>query len=111
MAVVACRQRVFAINHFTGSGPFARALRFWARSHTKEQAQKLNPAADAFRLNDMALVPIKRLRNSRTPSYKYQHEQEFLEPHVEATCETDIFEALGLAYVPPYLRYFNSNWQ
>eukprot|EP00891_Asterochloris_glomerata_P001994 jgi/Astpho2/1994/Aster-00502 len=105
------RQRVFAINHFTGSGPFARALRFWARSHTKAQAQKLNPAADAFRLNDMALVPIRRLRDSRTASYTYQHEQEFLEPHVEATCETDIFEALGLAYVPPFLRYFSSNWQ
>lgn len=31
-----------------------------------------------------------------------------LEPAVAATCESDIFHALGLAYVPPHMRMFNT---
>ncbi len=34
--------------------------------------------------------------------------EKLLGPAVECRCETDIFHVLGLAYVPPNMRYFHN---
>lgn len=39
------------------------------------------------------------------------HAQVELGPSVECATEADIFNALGLAYVPPHMRFFGPNFE
>lgn len=61
------RDLTFAVNYFIGSGPFVRALRYWARSSETcaSLARHLNPLANGFKLSDTTLVPIVKEASSQ----------------------------------------------
>jgi len=50
----------FAVNHFTGSRDFLRALRYWCQRSAvaRASAAKLRPGANGFRLNEYGLTPV-----------------------------------------------------
>lgn len=54
---------------------------------------------DAPRLQE--LVPIKVAKEAKQKDV-------CAAPALTVTCESDIFAALGLAYVPPHMRFFNN---
>ncbi|BDA51434.1 probable DNA polymerase lambda at C-terminar half [Coccomyxa sp. Obi] len=95
----------FAILHFVGSGAFSRALRYWARFAASE-ASKHHPSANGFKLSDYGLVPILRKEPVRRESISHGAEVE-LGASLNCHSERDIFEALGLDYVPPHMRFFH----
>ena len=104
-----CRALPFVINHFTGSRDFNRALRHWANTACKDQAQAHNERATSFHLSDSFLCPAVRLPVNKRPASGARDVA--LGPLVPAKCETDIFEALGLSYVPANMRFFGDNFQ
>lgn len=108
---VTCRYTAFAVNYFIGSGPFVRALRYWARTATKSSAQQVAPSANGFKLTDTVLVPLIVQPRQRLEKGQVRSVDVLVPPGVHCDDETQIFEALGLAYVPPYMRYFGSNYQ
>jgi hypothetical protein len=67
------------------------------------RAQQHNPDANAFRLSDRCLVPVLHTRKQRGVPGSEATEQ-LLGPELTCSCETDIFQALGLHYVPPHMR-------
>jgi hypothetical protein len=72
-----------------------RVCRWWAetpRPYVAERARTLKPTADAFHLSDQGLFPTK---------HKVLPLPEDALPLV---CETEIFEVLGLPYVPLSMR-------
>ena len=95
------RNRVCAINYFTGSAMFQRALRYWCirpPPHVQALAAKCLSHATHFKLSDRDLA-VQLASSTDT--------------HVTYTlwCESDLFRAVGLSYVPPHLRHFmNYNW-
>ena len=108
---VDCRYIAFAVNYFIGSGPFVRALRYWANTATSSLAQQVAPSANGFKLTDTVLVPMIRQPKQRIAAGQVKSVDVIVPPGIECTDETQIFEALGLAYVPPYMRYFGTNFQ
>ena len=56
------RSLAFAINHFTGSRDFIRALRYWANQAPPavETARALNAEATGLKLTEYGLVPIAK---------------------------------------------------
>ena len=108
---VNCRYTAFAVNYFIGSGPFVRALRYWARTATKSLAQQVAPSANGFKLTDTVLAPLIVQPKQRLEKGQVKSVDVLVPPGVHCDDETQIFEALGLAYVPPYMRYFGSNYQ
>ena len=102
-----------AVNHFTGSGSFLRALRHWATTKTRHLVKQFEPEATGFKLSDKELVPMVRIRTVRTETAKGYENQDIFFPAaaLHPTCETDIFQALGLCYVPPYMRYFGWDFE
>ncbi|KAL0035862.1 hypothetical protein WJX77_005685 [Trebouxia sp. C0004] len=109
--VYPARYTAFAVNYFIGSGPFVRALRYWARTATKSLAQQVAPSANGFKLTDTVLVPLIVQPKQRLEKGQVRSVDVLVPPGVHCDNETQIFEALGLAYVPPYMRYFGSNYQ
>ncbi|KAA6420117.1 MAG: DNA polymerase lambda [Trebouxia sp. A1-2] len=109
--VYPARYTAFAVNYFIGSGPFVRALRYWARTATKSLAQQVAPSANGFKLTDTVLVPLIVQPKQRLEKGQVKSVDVLVPPGVHCNNETQIFEALGLAYVPPYMRYFGSNYQ
>lgn len=56
------RSLAFAINHFTGSRDFIRALRYWGNQAPAavEAARALHKDATGFRISEYGLVPVAR---------------------------------------------------
>ena len=108
--LVKCRYAAFAVNYFIGSGPFIRALRYWALTASKLAQQKA-PSANGFKLSDTVLVPLIRQPRQRLETGQVRSVDVLVPPGTECDDETQIFETLGLHYVPPYMRYFGSNYQ
>ncbi|KAL3133282.1 hypothetical protein ABBQ38_007162 [Trebouxia sp. C0009 RCD-2024] len=108
--VYPARYAAFAVNYFIGSGPFIRALRYWALTATT-LAQQVAPSANGFKLSDTVLVPLIRQPRQRLESGQVKSVDVLVPPGIGCEDETQIFEALGLRYVPPYMRYFGSNYQ
>lgn len=88
-----------------------RALRYWANTATAKLAQQVAPSANGFKLTDTVLVPMIRQPKQRTAARQVKSVDIIVPPGVDCIDETQIFEALGLAYVPPYMRYFGTNYQ
>ena len=84
-----------AFNYFVGSGTFNRCLRLWC-----DQLPNSCPeAAAAFggkplHLNDLGL----HVRDANRP------QTEWVE--VPLRCESDIYDAIHLSYVPPHMRHY-----
>eukprot|EP00803_Ostreobium_quekettii_P011413 evm.model.scf_1466.5 EVM.evm.TU.scf_1466.5 scf_1466:21114-29538(-) len=100
----------FAVNYFTGSSNFCRALRYWCNTptpETTELARAACPNANAFRLSDHGLVPVRREEHTRGP---VDDRLIPVGPPVLCACETDIFRAVGLHYVPPTMRVFSRDF-
>ncbi|KAK9820567.1 hypothetical protein WJX72_011724 [[Myrmecia] bisecta] len=103
----------YAVNYFSGSGSFVRALRFWARA-SKEcaaRAAAVVPAANGFKLSDVALVPVLKTRERNAADRQDKNTEVIVGPNQECSCETDIFRMLGLAYVPPSMRFFGAQFE
>ncbi|GLI68653.1 hypothetical protein VaNZ11_013129, partial [Volvox africanus] len=95
----------YAVMYFSSGKDFNRALRYWASSpppHVRQLARAIHPRADAFRLSDKELAVVER----RPPGASASREGvvDYVIASVPCSCETDIFRALGLNYVPPSLR-------
>ena len=92
-----------AVNYFIGSGSFIRALRLWARQSptAKKLANQYN-GAEGFKLSDKELLPIKRAKAG-----KGTDDDIATAAPIQLQCETELFSALGLAYVPPNMRFFD----
>ena len=88
-----------------------RALRYWARTATTSLAQQVAPSSNGFKLTDTVLVPLIRQPKQRLEKGQVKSVDVLVPPGVECDDETQIFEALGLKYVPPYMRYFGNNYQ
>ena len=94
----------------TGSPPallahrFGRALRYYSTTadEARTRARKAHESANGFHLSDMGMQPVHRA--ARRVNGVVQEVAYGLP--VEPTCETDIFAALGLEYVPPHMRSF-----
>ena len=101
-----------AVVHFIGSGSVNRALRYWARTHEEavRRARQCQPDANGFKLSDYGLVPIKRKPAVRTGA-SYKNEEDELGLPLEVHTESDIFQALGLSYVPPHMRFFGPDFE
>lgn len=102
-----------AINHFIGSGPFARALRYWAHYHISpaaaEQCEKDDEGrcmARGFKLSELGLQPIKAHRQAAAGYTLRDADFDLVGSPLPVRNETDIFAAIGLAYVPPFMRVF-----
>jgi DNA polymerase/3'-5' exonuclease PolX len=100
-----------AVNYFANSESFCRATRYWARtaSVASANAKKYHPDASGFKLSDREMVPIKRkLVGHSNGKRRLETDVEVLGPPLKLqNGETDIFEALGLSYVPVTMRYFH----
>ena len=94
----------FALNYFIGSRDFVRALRYWCIRPTEETtrlAEERCHGANAFRLSDHGLILALR-ETPRSPLVSLGHS-------VPCVSETEIFQALGLDYVPPWMRVFSQS--
>jgi hypothetical protein len=92
-----------AVNYFANSQAFCRATRHWANTSATalEAAQKLNPIATGIKISDLVVCPmIKRRINGSNETVP-------LEPAVQLTCETELYDLIGLEYVPVTMRYFH----
>lgn len=87
----------FAVNYFANSEEFCRALRDHAR-RAAEHARALDPRALGFKLTDRGLFLVGPASEGSPGSSVIRQ--------VPCACETDIFEALGLEYVPYARRKF-----
>ena len=100
----------YAVNYFANSRDFCRATRHWANRATGELARKVHPSAVGFKLSDKVLVPITKLAKRGGGEGRGGRdgvaEAALLSPAVECSNETEIFEALGLDYVPVTMRFF-----
>ena len=96
-----------AVNYFANSQSVCRATRYWSNNAAPAvaAAAKLNPAANGFKISDSAMVPIVRRSARERP--RGEEAVKVLAPPVEIRCETDIFETLGLSYVPISMRFFH----
>ncbi|EFJ43097.1 hypothetical protein VOLCADRAFT_96792 [Volvox carteri f. nagariensis] len=109
----------FAVTYFGSGMDFNRALRYWASTplpHVRQLAQSVHPRAEAFRLSDKGLEVVERrwgrggepAAGGRGAGTSGSVAREGLAEYVVATvpcrCETDIFQALGLDYVPLHMR-------
>lgn len=99
-----------AVNYFANSQAFCRATRHWANT-AGELAKKYHPSATGFKLSDIEFVPIKREKNApgegSIAGERGARRTTVVGPRIEVACETDIYEALGLSYVPVWMRYFH----
>lgn len=106
--------------YFTGSKEFNRALRFYAAcSHVRGLAAASSPPPkrrrfdsqdervfesfdppNSFKLDDKELVPVYRRRHGTTKFHWRALEQD----RIPCPSERSVFDALGLAYVPPHSR-------
>ena len=85
---------VMCVDYFASSMPFCRALRLYATTHVSETARKELPEkTDGFKLSDTEMLP-RDIHGA------------VLGESLCLACETELFEYLGLAYVPPRLRHF-----
>lgn len=109
-----------AVNYFANSQSFCRATRFWANNAVPEMAKVLNPTATGFKVSDLEMVPMAKWPkqghregnargSSRWPSAGSSKVEETIAvgPPVPLSCETDLYESIGLAYVPVTMRYFH----
>lgn len=101
-----------AVNYFANSESFCRATRYWARTAAvaSAQAKKYHPEASGFKLSDREMVPIKKkvIGSKRNGKNRSKTDIEVVGPPLRLlNGETDIFEALGLSYVPVTMRYFH----
>ena len=110
-----------AVTYFVGDAAFMRALRQWARASPAAwvaAAAATGGRADSYHLADTALTPTRRRseavhaavaagRPARGGVRHHHEEGVHVGGPVEVACETDVFEALGLSYVPPHLRSFD----
>lgn len=96
----------FALFYFTSGQSFNRASRYWANYAVPHLARALDPRATGFKLGDTALVPIAKAAHTARSwgSDWVKPEDEVLCAGVPCASEADIFEALGLAYVPAHMR-------
>ncbi|GIL98812.1 hypothetical protein Vretimale_4007, partial [Volvox reticuliferus] len=95
----------YAVTYFSSGIDFNRALRYWASSpppHVRQLARAIHPRADAFRLSDKELAVVER--RPRGASASSGGVVEYVLTSVPCSCETDVFRALGLSYVPPSMR-------
>ncbi|GLC35860.1 hypothetical protein PLESTF_001233200 [Pleodorina starrii] len=91
-----------AVCYFSSGMDFNRALRYWAGAPTpqvRELARRVHPRADAFRLSDKELAVVER--RGAPPQGGVV---DVILATVPCSNETDIFQALGLDYVPPHMR-------
>eukprot|EP00892_Ulva_mutabilis_P008549 jgi/Ulvmu1/6066/UM027_0044.1 len=127
--------RACAVNYFTGSGLFNRMLRYWCDRPTSAVAARAAahvPGGAVFHLSDRQLVvrPLPNadmtalaqggtgggarrgatatalsqgLRSKRSSAAAVPPREHV----VSVWCESDIFQAVGLAYVPPHMRHFH----
>lgn len=95
-----------AVNYFANSMAFCRATRFWANNNVlcAEAAKSFNPAANGFKISDLEFSPILK-KHARELS-RGQESITVLGPPIEIENETQLFETLGLAYVPVTMRFF-----
>eukprot|EP00798_Chlamydomonas_sp_ICE-L_P027061 gene27061-2292_t len=92
----------YAVNYFSGSQSFCRALRFWCNTpnaHVAQLASSYYKTANSFKLSDTSLLPMELV-------YQGQHKEQSQSDGRPVPCqwESDIFKAVGLQYVPPHLR-------
>jgi DNA polymerase/3'-5' exonuclease PolX len=103
---VYARRYLAAASMYFGAGEhFNRALRQWVKAAPPAKARAVARAAemglkdvDSFHLAD-TLTMCRRVGSA------YDDRLDLGAP-IPLTCETDIFEAVGLHYVPPHLRSF-----
>ena len=92
---------VCAVNYFSNSQSFCRATRHFAGTGVGAGvAQRYAPNATGFKLSDVEMRP----RGSRHGS---DGDDALVGPAIPLRNETELFQVLGLAYVPPTMRYFN----
>jgi len=88
----------FAVCYFASGVAFNRALRYWCdkpRPALREYVRHMFPSANSLHLSDVRLVLQRRLSKD---------EEEVVCQLHSFACESDIFSALGLSYVPPTMR-------
>ena len=100
-----------AVAYFTGDGSFNRALRYFAKSSPAARESALAAAglasgATGWHLSDTHLFPIA-LPRGRWRAADPQSTRRPVGPAAALACETDIYRALGLSYVPPFCRTFS----
>lgn len=103
-----CRVLPTALLYFSSGQTFNRALRYWCNTPcpaVTAAAKRHSADANAFKLSDVALVPI--VRNQHGQLHRGEKET-FVGPPIALTCESDIFRAVGLEYVPPHLRNYEN---
>jgi DNA polymerase lambda len=97
-----------AVNYFANSQAFCRATRYWANTAVPEIAKQLNPIATGIKISDLEMCPMmKRYVGSGNGNGGRKEETVPLEPAVQLTCESDLYEMIGLDYVPVTMRYFH----
>lgn len=96
----------FGVGYFSSSRNLCRALRHYARHGVpQEHVQRLcGGAGHHFHLGNYDLVPVVYVGKGRG----WQREERPAGPPVVCRCESDIYRALGLHYVPPHMR--NVEW-
>jgi hypothetical protein len=132
--VYSAAQAPFAVAYFANGHDFVRAFR-WHAHNAVERARALNPDATGFRLSDKCLTPMRRAPRgwrgggggrgrgrgrssdgsggrsggggSGSSTGGGAAGDVVLGPPAICSCETDIFEALGLAFVPSTMRKFS----
>ena len=98
------RHAATAVAYFANSMGVCRALRHYARRGLPK-GRTPPGGATGYKISDLEMVPIR----SPPPGHGEKAGSAgdvLLPPAVDLSCETDIFEALGLAYVPPRMRVF-----
>lgn len=86
--------------YFASEHSFNRALRQYATYSCGDKVAH-TPGATGLRLGDTLLQPIRKVVRSPGESGEMAHGAS-----VPCSCETDVFEALGLNFVPTHMRVF-----
>lgn len=95
-----------AVNYFANSQSFCRATRYWANTAAaaSKAAKRFNRFATGIKISDLEMFPMMK-RYVGGDGHK-KEETVPLEPVVQLTCESDLYEIIGLSYVPVTMRYF-----
>lgn len=97
------QMRVTAINYFTGSDQFNRALRYYCNHPPPEVeaiARGMRSGATCFKLSDKRFEVCK----------DYKHPERGAN-EITVWTEMELFRTLNLAYVPPHMRKFYSSYK
>lgn len=93
-----------ALAYFTGSAEFNIAVKHWARKRCEERVKPYAPEANGFRVSEVSVEPVRQQVRQRWEDAQTVCGGEKYRELDSIESEEQLFDILGIAFVPPHMR-------